>query len=368
VEYTSLPQLQAAYRAAFGAGFDAPTFRDDVFYAAQILEKSIRDGNAGLRALAREMEDALADTIETDRIDVSAGPAAGRHAGFAPGFAAGPADAPAAESAVVVPAAAQPAKAPTAKAAPAEPAAAKSAAVKPSAAKPVAGKPAPAKPAPANRAPRIAGPVTFSPEPFVPVVYTPPSPSSLADTQRMATLGDTQPLAILGEGASPDAGPAEAVPGAAIPSVAIPSAAIPDDAFDAGTPRAAPAVDAPDRRRNPPSTDDAERQRVAAERRQRASEERRLRVGTGAGHVRLDEHEIYLLSQLRIQYRRTYGAFFDIFEFTGNDLYARTLLKLSVESGNEMLALLARQFMNDEGAPRLHRRKGKADVEIVEAE
>ncbi len=84
----------------------------------------------------------------------------------------------------------------------------------------------------------------------------------------------------------------------------------------------------------------------------------------GAGHVRPGNREIVMLSQMRVQYRKTFGAFFDTLEFTGNDLYARTLLALCTASGNLVLATMARQFLNDDGPPRFHRRKGAADVQF----
>ena len=92
--------------------------------------------------------------------------------------------------------------------------------------------------------------------------------------------------------------------------------------------------------------------------------ERRTLSAGGTGHVRLGNREIVMLSQMRVQYRKTFGAFFDTFEFTGNDLYARTLLALCTASGNLALATMARQFLNDDGTPRFHRRKGAADVQI----
>ena len=93
--------------------------------------------------------------------------------------------------------------------------------------------------------------------------------------------------------------------------------------------------------------------------------ERRNGAVRGSGHVRLGNKEIVLLSQMRIQYRKTFGTFFEIFDFTGNDLYARSLLSLCLESGNTELAAMARQFLDDKGKPRFHRRKGTADVDIA---
>ena len=84
----------------------------------------------------------------------------------------------------------------------------------------------------------------------------------------------------------------------------------------------------------------------------------------GTGHVRLGNREIVLLSQMRIQYRKTFGNFFEVLDFTGNDLYARSLLALCMESGNAELAAMAQQFLTPDGKPRFHRRKGSADVEV----
>src|SRR6185369_393534 len=52
--------------------------------------------------------------------------------------------------------------------------------------------------------------------------------------------------------------------------------------------------------------------------------ERRGSSAHTPGHVRLSTREVNLLSQMRTQYRKTFGVFFDPYEFTGNDLYART--------------------------------------------
>jgi hypothetical protein len=93
--------------------------------------------------------------------------------------------------------------------------------------------------------------------------------------------------------------------------------------------------------------------------------DRRTAAGRGAGHVRLGNREIVCLSQLRVQYRRTFGVFIDTFEFTGNDLYARTLLSLCAQSNDPTLVNLAREFLNDDASPRFHRRKGKADVDLA---
>lgn len=88
------------------------------------------------------------------------------------------------------------------------------------------------------------------------------------------------------------------------------------------------------------------------------------RITQGNGHVRLNGRDATLLSQMRNQYRKVFGMFFDPMEFTGNDLYARATLLQCVTSGNEELVATALQFLDEKGRPRLHRRAGRADVEI----
>jgi hypothetical protein len=95
--------------------------------------------------------------------------------------------------------------------------------------------------------------------------------------------------------------------------------------------------------------------------------ERRSHNAKGSGHVRLGYREIVALSKMRNQYRKTFGVFFDTFEFTGNDLYARSLLASCLGSGNEELASAAAHFMADDGTPRFHHRKGTPDLEIIPA-
>jgi hypothetical protein len=96
----------------------------------------------------------------------------------------------------------------------------------------------------------------------------------------------------------------------------------------------------------------------------RKGPERRVSAQRAAGHVRLTVREVTLLSQMRNQYRKTFGTYFDAFEFTGNDLYARATLLQCVGSDNMGLIELARYFLTEEGKPRFHRRLGKADVEL----
>ena len=95
-----------------------------------------------------------------------------------------------------------------------------------------------------------------------------------------------------------------------------------------------------------------------------AAPERPAAAAAAPSHVSLDSRDFVLLSQMRTQYRRTFGTFFDSVEFATNDLYARTLLALCLKSGNAPLAALAREFLNDDGTPRLHRSEGEADLDI----
>jgi hypothetical protein len=90
--------------------------------------------------------------------------------------------------------------------------------------------------------------------------------------------------------------------------------------------------------------------------------ERRTQEGTG--HVRLSGRDATLLSQMRNQYRKVFGIYFDPIEFTGNDLYARATLRQCLGSGNGELSAMAAQFLDAEGKPRLHRRLGQADLDL----
>ena len=219
-----IARLHESYRASFNSEFDTQAFRQDDFYAFQVLEKAIRDGSADLKQVAQALEQtrlAMIDGGET--IDFNLGTATDRVA-----FAAYAESVQAAEAAA-------------------------------------------------------ANPAT-------------------------GTMQEAAP-----------AGPAAAT--------------------GAGTAAAALA----------------------------ASLERRQRAAAGAGHVRLGNREIMLLSQMRVRYRKVFGMFFDTFDFTGNDLYARTLLALCVASGDSVLAEMARHFLKDDGTPRFHRRKGAADLDLAAA-
>ena len=71
----------------------------------------------------------------------------------------------------------------------------------------------------------------------------------------------------------------------------------------------------------------------------------------GSGRKRFGDREIFLLSRLRLQYRRRFGTFFDIFEFTRNELYARSLLMICAGSGDTTLQSLAGRFINRDTPP-----------------
>jgi hypothetical protein len=88
------------------------------------------------------------------------------------------------------------------------------------------------------------------------------------------------------------------------------------------------------------------------------------RTVQGSGHVRLSGRDATLLSQMRNQYRKVFGIYFDPIEFTGNDLYARATLRQCLGSGNGELSAIAAQFLDAEGKPRLHRRLGQADLDL----
>lgn len=88
------------------------------------------------------------------------------------------------------------------------------------------------------------------------------------------------------------------------------------------------------------------------------------RASQGSGHVRLSGRDATLLSQMRNQYRKVFGIYFDPMEFTGNDLYARATLRQCLASGNGELSAMAAQFLDADGKPRLHRRLGQADLDL----
>jgi hypothetical protein len=74
--------------------------------------------------------------------------------------------------------------------------------------------------------------------------------------------------------------------------------------------------------------------------------------------------EITKLSAMRGLYRKHYGQGFDVEEFAANDLYAKVVLREITSSGSPELIELARHFLDADGKPRMHRRKGTVDVDI----
>lgn len=59
--------LRASYRATLNADFDPKLFWDDAFYASQVLERALRTGPRDLMALARPLEEILAEALESRR-------------------------------------------------------------------------------------------------------------------------------------------------------------------------------------------------------------------------------------------------------------------------------------------------------------
>ena len=82
------------------------------------------------------------------------------------------------------------------------------------------------------------------------------------------------------------------------------------------------------------------------------------------GRVRLSPREINQLSALRRLYYRHFGQNFDVEEFAGNDLYAKVVLCEAAASGDAELAAMAGHFLDTQGKPRIHRRKGRVDLEL----
>lgn len=79
----------------------------------------------------------------------------------------------------------------------------------------------------------------------------------------------------------------------------------------------------------------------------------------------LSSRQVFLLSQLRIEYRKAFGTYFDVVEFSRNDLYARSVLKVCVESERDFLAALAGELLEEKDDARPIRRKGSADFELA---
>jgi len=83
-----------------------------------------------------------------------------------------------------------------------------------------------------------------------------------------------------------------------------------------------------------------------------------------SGKVRMSGTEITKLSAMRGLYRKHYGQGFDVEEFAANDLYAKVVLGEITASGSPELIELARHFLDANGKPRMHRRKGRVDLDI----
>jgi len=84
-----------------------------------------------------------------------------------------------------------------------------------------------------------------------------------------------------------------------------------------------------------------------------------------SGKVRLSPREINQLSAMRRLYYRQFGQSFDVEEFAGNDLYAKVVLCEACAAGDAELAALAAHFLDSQGKPRMHRRKGRVDLELT---
>lgn len=83
-----------------------------------------------------------------------------------------------------------------------------------------------------------------------------------------------------------------------------------------------------------------------------------------SGKVRMSGAEITKLSAMRGLYRKHFGQSFDVEEFAGNDLYAKVLLSEITSNGPPELIELAKHFLDAEGKPRMHRRKGTVDLDF----
>ena len=83
------------------------------------------------------------------------------------------------------------------------------------------------------------------------------------------------------------------------------------------------------------------------------------------GLARLSERDVLLIARLRLQFRRHYGVFFDLLEFTRDDLYAHALLNLCARSSDLVLRSIAHRFYDADGAPRLHRRRAKVEAQTA---
>jgi len=83
-----------------------------------------------------------------------------------------------------------------------------------------------------------------------------------------------------------------------------------------------------------------------------------------SGKVRMSGTEITKLSAMRGLYRKHFGQSFDVEEFAANDLYAKVVLGEITSNGPPELIELARHFLDAQGKPRMHRRKGTVDLDF----
>jgi hypothetical protein len=90
----------------------------------------------------------------------------------------------------------------------------------------------------------------------------------------------------------------------------------------------------------------------AAERRQASSGERRQATTV------LTPEMAKMIERLLRFYGAEFGKTFDLEEFLSNDLYGRAVLKKAQGSSNPELLATAQYFLDEEGRPRRHRRRG----------
>ena len=113
---------------------------------------------------------------------------------------------------------------------------------------------------------------------------------------------------------------------------------------------------------------DAEHQPPAEERRDAPADERRNvpaaeRRQPGTGERRqattvLTPEMAKMIERLLRFYGAEFGKPFDLEEFLSNDLYGRAVLKKAQGSSNPELLATAQYFLDEDGRPRRHRRRG----------
>jgi hypothetical protein len=94
------------------------------------------------------------------------------------------------------------------------------------------------------------------------------------------------------------------------------------------------------------------RQASSGERRQATSGERRQATTV------LTPEMAKMIERLLRFYGAEFGKTFDLEEFLSNDLYGRAVLKKAQGSSNPELLATAQYFLDEEGRPRRHRRRG----------